>query len=153
MHQNTRALDPRDDIRMGKQRFNETASNGSVLDEFGPVEVEADDDVAFRRVDQRLDDSRVGEDISRHVDRQLGATNLLGVDAFKIFSRSVMDLDLGSAPTPRRDRQNNPRDENCAVETDRHWPSCECCLVQLIVVSGCKVKGRDDIASGGGFIG
>ena len=64
------------------------------------VEIEADDDVAFRRVGQRLDDLRVGEDISRHVDRQFGAANLLGVDALEIFSRSIMDLDLGSALGP-----------------------------------------------------
>src|SRR5271168_5502255 len=100
VHQNALTLDPRDDIGMGQQRFDESPPNGSVLGELRLVEIEADDHVAFCGVGQRLDDLRIGEDISGHVDGQFGAANLLNVDALKIFSRSIMDLDLSSTLRP-----------------------------------------------------
>ena len=120
---NTLALDPREDIGMRKQCFDKPPSNGSMLGELRPVEIEADDHVAFRGAGQRLDVLRVGEDISGHVDGQFGAANLLNVDALKIFSRSIMDLDPGSALGPRCDRKDQPCDGNCENEAGRHWPS------------------------------
>ena len=100
MHEHTLALDPRYDVRVGKQCFDEPASNGSVLGELRLVEIETDDHVPFRGVGQRLDDLRVGEDVSRHVDGESSAANLLSVHRLEIFSRSIMDLDLGAALGP-----------------------------------------------------
>ena len=60
MHQNALAFDPRGDIGMGEQRFDKPSACRSVLGELRFVQIEADDDAAFRRVGQRLDDSRVG---------------------------------------------------------------------------------------------
>ena len=92
MHQDALALDPRRDIRMGEQRLDEAAARGSVLGELRLVEIEADDDAALRRVDQRLDDLRVRQDVRRHVDGQFGAADLPSVNAFKVFARRVVDL-------------------------------------------------------------
>jgi hypothetical protein len=141
MHQNTLALDPRYDVRVGKQRFDEPASNGSVLGELRLVEIEADDHVPFRGGGQRLDDLRVGEDVSRHVDGESSAANLLSVHRLEIFSRSIMDLDLGAALGPSRRRQDRPSDADGKIEAGRHWQSCECERTQPIVVSTWTDKG------------
>ena len=109
MHQNARAFDPREDVGVGQQRFDEAAPNGSVLGELRLVEIEADDDVAFRGVGQSLDDFLVRQDISRHVDGQFGAPNLLNVDGLQILLRRIMDLDLGSRLGPGCDRQDQTR--------------------------------------------
>ena len=106
MHENALAFDPRDDIGMGEQRLDEPAARGSVLGELRLVQIESDEDAALRRVGQRLDDSRVGQNISRHIDGQLGAANLPRIDALKVFARRIVDLPAG---TPRPWARSPPK--------------------------------------------
>jgi hypothetical protein len=73
---------------------------GFVLGELRPVQIKSDEDAAFSRVGQRLDDSRVRQNVRRHVDRQFGAANLPSVKALKVFARRIMDLRLGSLGLP-----------------------------------------------------
>ena len=100
MHENALALYPRDDVGMGEQRFDGPPACGFVLSELRPVQIKSDEDAAFRRVGQRLDDSRVRENVRRHVDRQFGAADLPSVEALKVFARRIMDLRLGSLGLP-----------------------------------------------------
>src|SRR5271163_2373457 len=88
------------------QRFDGPPACGFVLSELRPVQIKSDEDAAFSRVGQRLDDSRVRQNVRRHVDRQFGAANLPSVEALKGFRAAPLGslrlpLDLGPLLRPR----------------------------------------------------
>src|ERR1700742_1219394 len=97
MHEYALALDACGNIRMREERFNDPASRRSVLRELRTVQIKADDNATLRRVDQRLGDPRVRQDVSRDVDGQSGAADFPSVDALEVFSRRVVDLGLALA--------------------------------------------------------
>ncbi len=60
MHENALALNARGYVGMSKQRFDKPPACWSVFGELRLVQIEADEDAAFRRVCQRFDNSGIG---------------------------------------------------------------------------------------------
>ena len=61
------------------QRLDRRVDLEPVLGELRLVEIDPHGDVALRRRGQRLDDPLVGQDVGRHVDRELRAADDPGV--------------------------------------------------------------------------
>jgi hypothetical protein len=144
MHENALAFDPRDDVGLGEQRFDQPPACGSVLGELRSVQIEPDEDAAFGRLGQHLDDPRVGQNVRRHVDRQLSAANRPGVEVLKVLAGRIMDLGLRRLGLGSLLRASDPEHhqghEGAEKYANRQGQLNRLNDYNFVVVSGCKCK-------------